>query len=162
MEYIFRIIKPSDAPLLKEFLYLAIYVPEGEQPPAKEITERPELSRYLENWGQPGDLGFIVELKKESKPIGAAWFRQFNKENPGYGFVAENIPELSIAVLPGYRGQGLGRDLLTRIINQARLEGYPGLSLSVSKQNPAVSLYERLDFKHVRDTGDTQVMLRDL
>jgi ribosomal protein S18 acetylase RimI-like enzyme len=160
MEYIFRTIKPSDAPLLKEFLYLAIYVPEGEQPPAREIVERPELSRYLENWGQPGDIGFIAELRKKSKPIGAAWFRQFSKEKPGYGFVAENIPELSIAVLPEYRRQGLGRDLLYRLIHQARLEGFPGLSLSVSKQNPAIRLYERLDFKPVRDLGNTQVMQR--
>lgn len=162
MEYIFRTIKPADAPLLKEFLYLAIHVAEEEQPPTKDVVEKPELSRYLENWGQSGDIGFIVELRKGRKPIGAAWFRQFSAQKPGYGFIAENIPELTIAILPEYRNRGLGRYLLTRLINQARLEGFPGLSLSVSKQNPAVGLYERLDFKTVREEGKTQVMRRAL
>jgi ribosomal protein S18 acetylase RimI-like enzyme len=118
------------------------------------------MKPYLENWGQPGDLGFVVSLKKEKKAIGAAWFRQFQKERPGLGFIDETIPELVIAVRPEYRNQGLGRYLLTRLIDQARLEGFPGLSVCVHKNNPTLGLYERLDFKVERDLGDIQVMRR--
>ncbi|TCS95108.1 GNAT family N-acetyltransferase [Hazenella coriacea] len=161
MNFIYRVIKPSDSVHLKEFLYLAIQAPVGEQK-LSENVDHPELSRYLENWGQSGDLGFFAVEKKEKKPVGAAWFRQFSKEKPGYGFVSEKEPEITIAILPEYRRQGLGRDLLTRLINQARLEGYPGLSLHVAKDHPAVRFYERLAFEVIRSEGSAQVMRRAL
>jgi ribosomal protein S18 acetylase RimI-like enzyme len=159
VELVFRIIRPADAPSLKDFLALAFTEP-GDGAAPEKLLEKPEHRRYLENWGQPGDLGFFVALKKEKKPIGAGWFRQFSKEEPGLGFVDESIPELILAVLPEYQNQGLGRHLLTRLINQARLEGYPGLSVTVHKNNPAKGLYDRLDFKVKRNEGDYQVMVR--
>ncbi|MBA4544148.1 MULTISPECIES: GNAT family N-acetyltransferase [Thermoactinomyces] len=159
MELVFRIIRPKDAPFLKDFLTMALTVP-GDGAAEESLLEKPEHRRYLDNWGQPGDLGFFVALKKEKKPIGAVWFRQFSKEEPGFGFVDEAIPELILAVLPEYQNQGLGRQLLTRLIDQARLEGYPGLSVTVHKNNPAKGLYDRLDFKVKREEGNYQVMVR--
>ncbi|SFI95834.1 GNAT family N-acetyltransferase [Thermoflavimicrobium dichotomicum] len=161
MRYIFRIAKPSDAPLLKEFLYLAFKDSHGIEDVSREELE-PMIQRYLNDWGQPGDLGFIIESIEESKPVAAAWFRQFSEDRPGYGFVAPNIPEVTIAVLPEYRHAGLGRDLLMRLIDQARMEGFPGLSLSVKKSNPARKFYERLEFKLVRESGNLEVLQRAL
>jgi ribosomal protein S18 acetylase RimI-like enzyme len=159
MLYRFRIIKPSDVDLLKDFLYLA-YQDSMEKLDLSKEEAAPMIERYLEDWGQPGDLGFIIELKKESKPVGAAWFRQFSEQNPGYGFVDSTIPELTMAILPEYRGLGLGRDLLMRLINQARLEGFPGISLSIHKTSPAKKFYERLNFQPVRETEHTQILRR--
>lgn len=162
MNFIYRVIKPSDSAYLEEFLKVSFQVQGDEQELSREVIRSSQFSRYLENWGQSGDLGFFAIEKKERKPVGAAWFRQFSKESPGFGFVSEKEPEITIAILPEYRRQGLGRDLLTRLINQARLEGYPGLSLRVNKDHPAVRFYERLAFEVVREDGNAQVMRRAL
>lgn len=158
MEFVLRTMKPADSSLLKDFLALAIQLPDEDDPQRKEEA----ISRYLADWGQPGDIGFIIELKKEKKPIGAAWFRQFPKDRPGFAFLGENIPEVSVVILPEYRGLGLGRDLLMKLINQAKLEGFPALSLHVNKQDPALSLYERLQFEVVQEHPRTRVLRRVL
>ncbi|RAL25593.1 GNAT family N-acetyltransferase [Thermoflavimicrobium daqui] len=160
MRYIFRIAKPKDKPLLKEFLFLAFQDTQEIDSSSEEIESM--TARYLENWGQEGDLGFIIESLEEEKPVAAAWFRQFSEELPGYGFVDKQIPEVSIAVLPEYRRAGLGRDLLMRLIDQAKMEGYPGLSLSVNKASATRKFYERLEFKRVREAGNLEVLKRAL
>jgi ribosomal-protein-alanine N-acetyltransferase len=45
-------------------------------------------------------------------PIGAAWLRLWSKDEQGYGFVDVHTPELSMAVRPEFRGQGIGTLLL--------------------------------------------------
>lgn len=157
MEFIFRTIKPADAPVLKNFIKLAMS-PNLEKD--AEIQEKPEWNVYVEDWGKAADIGFIIETKKERKPIGAAWFRQFEKKRAGFGFVDEKIPELVVAVVPEFRDRGLGRQLLTRLIHQAQLEGFPGLSISVYRSNPVLAFYERLDFQKVREEGDLLVLCR--
>lgn len=141
-----RLLTPADEPFLWEMLYQAIYVAEGQPPMPREIVRQPEISRYAAGWGRPGDLGFAALAG--GQPVGAAWLRLWSAENRGYGYVAENIPELSIAVLPEYRGQGLGERLMTRLL-QAALAHYPAVSLSVSEGNPARRLYLRLGFREV-------------
>jgi len=158
MEYIFRTIKPADAPALKSFLKLAM-MPPAEQTDVA-IEEKPEWKAYVEDWGKPADIGFILETKKERKPVGAAWFRQFDRNQAGFGFIDEKIPELVVAVVPEFRDRGLGRQLLTRLINQARLEGFPGISVSVHKNNPALPFYERLAFQKEREEGDLLILCR--
>lgn len=157
MEFIFRTIKPADAPALKHFVQLAMS-PNIEN--NADIKEKAEWNVYVEDWGKPADIGFIIETKKERKPIGAAWFRQFEKKRAGYGFIDVKIPELVVAVIPEYRDRGLGRQLLTRLIHQAQLEGFPGLSVSVYKNNPALSFYERLAFQKEREDGEFVVLCR--
>jgi GNAT superfamily N-acetyltransferase len=152
--------KPQDSELLHSFLQHSISFPDDRE--WTEESKKEALNRYLENWGQMGDIGFIIELKESKKPIGAAWFRQFTAKNPGFAFIDEKIPELSIVVLPEYRGVGLGRDLLRKLIDQASLEGYPALSVNVNKKDPALDLYQKLDFQLVKETNNTQVLKRVL
>src|SRR4051812_36960721 len=117
-------------------------------------------SRYVEGGGRPGGRGLI--LIDESVPGGAAWYRLFTAARPGYGFLDEETPELTIAVVPSKRGRGFGEELLTALLEQARTDGHEAMSLSVEKDNPALKLYERFGFNAVREVDSTVVMHADL
>ena len=145
----------ADVPFLKDMLRHAYYWRWGT-PEADEIPN----SRYVEGFGRPGDAAVIA--LDEGFPVGAAWYRVFRESAPGFGFVDESTPELSIAVVPSRRGRGFGPQLLEALMNRARLEGYTALSLSVERQNPALKLYERFGFRPVEERGDTLVMRADL
>jgi ribosomal protein S18 acetylase RimI-like enzyme len=117
-------------------------------------------SRYVDNWGRPGDASMIA--LDDGIAVGAAWYRLFTRVAPGYGFVDESIPELTIAVVPSRRGRGFGDELLEGLQERAREEGYSALSLSVEKANPALRLYERFGFRPVDEVGNSVVMKADL
>jgi GNAT superfamily N-acetyltransferase len=108
----------------------------------------------------PGDAAAIVI--EDYWPVGAAWYRLFTRDEPGYGFVDEQTPEISIAVVPNKRGGGHGSQLLEALIQRARDDGYKALSLSVEPDNPALKLYERLGFRKVGETGGSWTMKVDL
>jgi GNAT superfamily N-acetyltransferase len=124
------------------------------------IAADPTLERYLAGWPRPGDLGVVAEA--DGVAIGAAWLRFFDASEPGYGFIAADIPEISIAVLPGWRGQGIGGRLLDRLVDLARTEGIGAMSLSVEAANRARHLYERHGFRPVVGHGDAITMRLDL
>jgi ribosomal protein S18 acetylase RimI-like enzyme len=147
---------PQDVPFLKDMLRHAYYwrattVPESGEPP---------VQRYVERWGRPGDTALVAI--KNFQPVGAAWYRLFKEDNPGYGFVDEDTPELSIAVVPNARGTGLGSELLKALMAKAREAGYNAISLSVEKDNPAVALYERHGFERIGEDDGAYTMRADL
>jgi len=143
-------------------LYLAIYIPEGNPLPDRAILQEPALVHYVANWGQqPGDAGIIAIDSAAGQPMGAAWLRLFTAADPGWGFVDAATPEVSMALLPAYRGQGIGTALLTALIEQAQGH-YPALSLSVDPQNAAMRLYERLGFTVVGAVGTSLTMCKRL
>ena len=80
----------------------------------------------------------------------------------GYGWVAADIPELSMAVLPDHQGQGIGGALLDTICALARMSGYPAVSLSVEDGNGAAKLYADHGFVSVGRNGDSDVLVRKL
>ena len=82
-------------------LYLALYVPPGRAPFSREILDEPDIGCYVKGWGRPGDWGLLA--CNEAEPVGAVWLRQWSGDEKGYGYVSPAIPELSIAILPGYR-----------------------------------------------------------
>ena len=111
----------------------------------------PAIARYVEGWGtRPGDSGLLAIV--DDVPVGAAWLRYFPASNPGYGFVDERTPELSVAVLPAWRGQGIGSHLIEHL-----LPGLPAISLSCDPANPAWHLYLRLGFEPL---AHSRTMLR--
>lgn len=149
----------TDEPFLREMLYQAIYIPEGTPPPPRNVIQNPELSRYVDDWGRPGDDGFVALLDDES--VGAVWVRLMSGKDPGYGYVDDETPELSIAVLPEYRGQGIGKVLMEHLINEIKGR-HPAICLSVSAENPACRLYRRLGFKEIQNDGISVKMVRNL
>jgi ribosomal protein S18 acetylase RimI-like enzyme len=149
----------ADEPFLWKMLYQAIYVPVGITPPSRDILSHPEIRRYLQDWGQPHDTGFIAVDQESAQPIGAAWLRLLTGNNKGYGYMDETTPELTIAVVPVYRGKGVGTNLLTHLLAQAQ-DRYPALCLSVSPDNPAMRLYQRSGFEVVKMSGTSLTMIR--
>jgi ribosomal protein S18 acetylase RimI-like enzyme len=139
----------ADPAFLAEMLYEVVnWHDDGaeERPALDELLERPDLRRYVEDWGRIGDTA-IVALDRLNEPVGAAWYRQFTADAPGHGFVAPDVPELSIAVYPECRGQHVGSLLLGTIVSRARSAGYRSMSLSVAAENPARRLYARHGFE---------------
>ena len=122
-------------------------------PEAEDIP----TSRYVDGWGRPGDTAVIA--LDAGFPVGAAWYRLFKADAPGYGYVDERTPELTIAVVPSKRGKGLGEQLMSALLDRARQAGHETISLSVEEANPARKLYERFGFREVDERGDTVVMV---
>ena len=114
------------------------------------------VARYWAGWGRPGDR--LLVAIDGFQPVGAAWYRLFRRDAPGYGFVDERTPELTIAVVPSRRGRGLGKQLLEALLEQARDDGFASVSLSVEPDNPALHLYERHGFSKVGERGGALVM----
>jgi len=115
------------------------------------------VARYVNNWGRPGDAGIIAW---ENGPIGAAWYRIFKEREPGFGFVDERTPELTIAVVPSRRGSGLGGQLLEALLERARRDGHATISLSA--EQGLTGLYERYGFRPVEEKDGTVTMKADL
>jgi ribosomal protein S18 acetylase RimI-like enzyme len=144
---------------LWEMLYQSLYVPDGGAPFDHNVLGQPEIARYVKDWGLEGDSGFVA-VDEENRPVGAIWLRLFRADEKGFGYVDDHTPELGIAVLPLYRGQGIGTMLLTRLIDAAEAD-YRAISLSVASENPAVHLYQRLGFEVVNRHDNSLIMQKE-
>ncbi len=148
MSLVIRRAGPQDARFLREMLRHALYW--------RERVPGSLASRYVRGWGRPDDTALIA--LEGGFAVGAAWYRVFSADQPGYGFVDERTPELAIAVVPSKRGHGIGEQLLTALIERARAGGYEALSLSVEPGNPARKLYERNGFEVVQQGAEAWTM----
>lgn len=161
----FFLVRPAtadDLPFLQQMLYeAAFWNAEAERPPLRQAINDPAIRHYLEGFRKPGDFGLVAE-SEEREPIGAAWFRFFSSEDPGYGYVADDVPEVTIAVVPKWRGKGLGGRLLQELLACAHEAGLGRVSLSVSPANPARHLYTRLGFTRTGYSGDSETMVAEL
>jgi ribosomal protein S18 acetylase RimI-like enzyme len=144
---------PNDVRFLRDMLRHAYYWRMNES------ADLP-VARYVLNWGRPGDEGLVA--LDDANPVGAAWYRLFSRDEAGFGFVDESTPELTIAVVPSRRGKGFGHELMTGLLERARRAGYDALSLSVAKDSPAVSLYQRYGFRPVAEPDDALTMVAKL
>jgi ribosomal protein S18 acetylase RimI-like enzyme len=135
----------------------AVWRPDKPTPSGDQVLADPRYARYLAGWPMRGDYGLIAE---QDGPVGAAWYRIFTEVTHGYGFVAEDVPELSIAVVTSRRRQGIGRRLLVELIEASVAQGHRALSLSVVGANPARRLYKSVGFVRVGQHGSSWTMIR--
>ena len=135
----------------------AVWRPDKPTPTADQVLADPRYSLYLAGWPRRGDYGLVAE---QDEPVGAAWFRTYTDASHGYGFVAEDVPELSIAVIASRRHEGIGRRLLGDLIEASVAQGYPAISLSVARENPARGLYESSGFVAVEKRATAWTMIR--
>ena len=143
-----RALQNEETDFLADMLYEAIFIPEGQEPLPRAVVDDPSLAKYVEDWGKhPYDLALVVEV--EHQLVGAIWGRLFTAHNQGFGYVDAQTPELSMAIRPAYRNQGLGTALLKSIALEYQNMGVKQLSLSVDQANPAAALYQRLGYRIV-------------
>jgi ribosomal protein S18 acetylase RimI-like enzyme len=131
------------------------------RPPLDETLADPAVARYLDGWPRDGEAGVVAETS-EGSAVGAGWWRWFTAASPGYGFVAPEIPELTLAVAPDWRRRGIGAALLSTLMQSAAAEGIPALSLSVEDGNGARRLYARAGFEIRARNGGAWTMVRTL
>ena len=154
---IYRELNTSEYDLLKEFLYEAIYIPEGVDPPGKEIVEQPELALYYEGFGT-GKADHCIVAEDAGKVIGAVWTRIMND----YGHVDDDTPSFAISLLQDYRGTGIGTQLMKRMLLHLKDCGFEKASLAVQKANYAVRMYKKVGFKVTNVNAEEYIMICDL
>ena len=152
-----REIQKEEIPVLDDFLYEAIFIPQGVVPPPRSIIEQEDLQLYVRGFGEsPHDHCLVAEC--DGKIVGAVWVRVMND----YGHVDNQTPSLAISLYPDYRGQGIGTQLLRQMMELLRQEGYAQVSLSVQKVNYALRMYQKAGFEIVEDRGEELLMLAQL
>ncbi len=155
MNYEVRALTDQDQPIVWEMLTYAV-----QEASLQIIKAQERLARYAANWGQNGDTGFVAYTEKQSmtkgrfSTIGAAWLRSCLKVEKRFGYAENSIAELAMAVIPEYRGQGIGTDLLMRVLKSVE-ENCAAVSLNVRSDNPAVALYQRSGFVKVEGSEFT-------
>nr|WP_275695622.1 GNAT family N-acetyltransferase [Fredinandcohnia sp. SECRCQ15] len=142
-------------------MYESIHIPNDK--PAKEILlNQPGLKKYNEGWGRKGDRALIA-VNDKNEALGAVWYRLFNEQNKGYGYIDSFTPELGIAISKAARGMGVGTKLMNAIIQQAEEDGFKALSLSVDPTNlEAVHVYKKIGFKDYGMSGTSITMVYQL
>jgi ribosomal protein S18 acetylase RimI-like enzyme len=161
---VFRLSARADPAFLAEMLYEAVnWRDDGaeERPALDAVLAQPQNARYVADWGRSGDNA-VLALDRRDEPVGAAWYRHFKADAPGYGFVAADVPELAIAIFPEFRRQRVGSLLLGALIARAGSQGERALSLSVHEENPSRRLYAKYGFEVVTRTDNTLTMLLEL
>lgn len=157
MDYTIQEIQKQEYSLLDNFLYEAIFVPEGIEPPPKTIITSPELQVYVEHFGElKDDWGLVAKV--DGKIVGAVWVRIMND----YGHIDDETPSLAISLYKEYRGFGIGTAMMKGILTLLKSHGYSRVSLSVQKANYAVKLYLNVGFEIVRENEEEYIMVNYL
>ena len=99
-------IRENELGLLKDFLYEAIFIPEGVEPPSRDIVEKPELRVYTDGFGTKSGDNCLAAIH-DGKIVGAVWTRIMND----YGHVDDETPSFAISLYKEYRRKGIGTRL---------------------------------------------------
>ena len=122
----------DERPLLNDFLYEAIYIPDGVVPPPRSIILNDDLQVYVRDFGmQPDDRCLVAEV--EGRVAGAVWTRIMKD----YGHVGQ-------------------------ILQLLRQDGYHKVSLSVLKENYAAGMYLKAGFEIWKETPEEYIMVCNL
>lgn len=157
MNIMIREIRETEIPMLKDFLYEAVFIPPGAEAPPRAVVDTPELQVYVRDFGrQASDLGLVAEV--DGKVIGAVWARIMED----YGHIDARTPSLAIALFKAYRGLGIGTELMRAMFSRLAEKGWGQVSLSVQKLNGAVRLYRRLGFKVADENSEEYIMVKEL
>lgn len=153
MDYQIQEIRENEYPILADFLYEAIFIPEGIEKPPKPIIEKPELQVYIADFGKKDDWCLVAETKE--KVVGAVWVRIMND----YGHIDDRTPSLAISLYEEYRKLGIGTVLMETMLRFLKEKGYKQTSLSVQKENYVVDMYRKAGFEIVSESNKEYIMV---
>ena len=157
MNYKIREINAAEYHLLEDFLYEAIFIPQGVEPPPRSIINNDELQVYIKDFGEkPDDRCLIAEA--DEKIVGAVWVRIMED----YGHIDDETPSFAISLYREYRGHGIGTALMVKMLELLRESGYKKASLAVQKENYAVKMYKKVGFEVVDENAEEYIMVCDL
>ncbi len=156
-KHVIREMRTEEISLLNDFLYEAIFIPEGVPAPPRSIIENEDLQVYVRDFGKKADDRCLV-AEVAGKVVGAVWTRVMND----YGHIADGIPSLAISLQKDYRGQGIGTELLLEMLQLLRRDGFRQVSLSVQKANYAFQMYKKAGFEMLKETEEEYLMLCEL
>ncbi len=149
-----RKLKDGERELLEDFLYEAIFIPEGVEAPPRNIIELPELQVYITDFGKrPDDICFLAEA--DGKIAGAVWGRVMED----YGHLEDGVPSFAISLYKEYRGRGIGTALMERMLQELVERGYEKATLAVQKANYAVRMYQKVGFEIVGENEEEYLMM---
>ena len=152
-----REIRDNEIELLQDFVYEAIFIPVGVEPPARGIIEQPELKLYYEDFGK-GMADYCIVAEDDGRVVGAVWTRIMND----YGHVDDDTPSFAISLYKEYRGRGIGTRLMKNMLELLKEKGYERASLAVQKANYAVRMYEKVGFRTVDENDEELIMVCEL
>lgn len=153
MDYRIREIRENEYCILSEFLYEAIFIPEGTEKPPKSIIEQPELQVYIADFGKSDDWCLVAEVKE--KIVGAVWVRVMDD----YGHIDDETPSFAISLYEEYRNMGIGTVLMRDMLEFLKNKGYKQTSLSVQKANYAVRMYQKVGFEVIDKNEEEYIMV---
>ncbi len=151
---VIREMRDNEKDLLQDFLYEAIFISEGMEPPPKDIIERPELKLYYEDFGS-GEADHCFVAEDDGKVVGAVWTRIMED----YGHVDSQTPSFAISLIQEYRGKGIGTELMKKMLEHLKNQGFKKASLAVQKSNYAVRMYEKVGFRKVDENNEEYIMV---
>lgn len=157
MNYTIREINAAEYPLLEDFLYEAIFIPQEVEPPPRSIINNDELQVYIKDFGEkPDDRCLAAEV--DGKIVGAVWVRIMDD----YGHIDDETPSFAISLYREYRGHGIGTALMVKMLELLRESGYKRASLAVQKENYAVKMYKKVGFEVVGENAKEYIMVCNL
>jgi ribosomal protein S18 acetylase RimI-like enzyme len=154
---IIREIKKDEYKILDDFIYEAIFIPEGVEKPPKDIIYNEDLQVYIKDFGKSKDDNCLV-AEYSGRIVGACWTRIMND----YGHVDDETPSFAISLYEEYRGRGIGTELMRQMLSLLKSRGYKKASLAVQKANYAVKMYKNVGFKIVNQNDEEYIMICDL
>ncbi|MBD5129997.1 MAG: GNAT family N-acetyltransferase [Ruminococcaceae bacterium] len=147
----------EEYPLLEDFLYEAIFIPEGVEKPPRDIIKNEELQVYIRDFGRRKD-DYCLVADNGGKIVGACWVRIMDD----YGHIDNDTPSFAISLFEEYRGRGIGTDLMRAMLERLKAKGYKRASLAVQKANYAVKMYRKVGFEIVGENEQEYIMAVDV
>ena len=154
MRYIIRKIRKEEIKILDDFIYEAIFIPEGTEKPSKKIIKSENLQVYIKDFGNSKDDNCLV-AEYNNKIVGACWTRIMND----YGHIDNETPSFAISLYEEYRGKGIGTELMLKMLDLLKQKGYKQASLAVQKENYAVKMYNKVGFKIIDENMEEYIMI---
>ena len=157
IKYQIREICTDEKYILEHMLYEAIFQRDNNNILPREVIEQPELNVYIDDFGKADDYCFVADVN--GKIVGAVWVRILAGKVKGYGNIDDETPEFAISLFKEYRNHGIGTALMKEMINHLLEKGYKQTSLSVAKDNYALTMYKNFGFKIVSEQDDDYLMV---